>query len=230
MQSPHTFATIAQLELDDPESFLPTSIRYEGENILWTKPAYATYSGTPVNHEMVDSTFLCDPSSIILPPNLARLAESEDPTEHQQRYLRDYKFAAATIDHWKETKHPNETALTQAITIWKNTCDKLTVNPYFAEGWLLPAFFPIYSYQCVAGIQIFFANKTNSFWKGQNKQANEMFASWEAFYFYVAARKYIPIPKCLWYHKYHYVCYSRQPDTWKNFFHESSFAEWGRDL
>ena len=157
MASPHSFTTIAERELEAPDTFLPTSLRYEGDEVLWTKPGYATYRGTPVNHEMADSTILCDPSSIILPPNMARMSKSENSTEHQKRYIRDYKFAAATIDHWKRTKHPDETILADAIRIWKTTCDKLVTNPFFSEECYLPAFFPIYSYQCMAGIQNFFA-------------------------------------------------------------------------
>jgi len=235
MASPHNFTTIAERELEDPDIFLPTSIRYEGEKIIWTKPAYATYRGTPINHEMADSTILCDPNSTILPPNMDKISKSQSPTEHQKRYIRDYKFAAATIDHWKNTKHPEEDTLAEAIRIWKVTCDKLTTNPFFSEGWFIPAFYPIYSYQCAAGIQSFYStapyfypNKSLSHWERQKKEANKMHTSWEAVYHCVASEKHIPFPKCLWYHRHHYVYIRKQPDAWKSFFQNSSFSEWGR--
>jgi hypothetical protein len=210
-------------------------MRFERQEIIWTKPGYATYRGTPVNHEMVDSTILCNPDSVILPPNLARISKSKNATEHQKRYVHDYKFAAASINHWKRTKHPNENILAATISIWEATCDKLVTNPYFTEGWFLPAFYPIYSYQCAAGIQNFFAtapifhpDKKPTFWKKQTEQANEMFNSWEALYNHVTSKKCTPFPKCLWYHKYHYIHQRKQADAWKLFFHNSSFNEWGR--
>jgi hypothetical protein len=39
----------------------------------------------------------------------------------------------------------------------KETCDRLLENPHFTEGWHLPAFYPFYSYQCMASINPFFA-------------------------------------------------------------------------
>ena len=236
MASPYNFTTIAERELDDPDIFLPTSMQFEGDEIIWTKPGYATYRGTPVNQEMADSTILCDPSSVILPPNLERISKSQNPTDHQKRYIHNYKFAAACIDHWKRTKHPDENILADAITVWKNTCDKLTTNPFFSEGWYLPAFFPIYSYQCVAGYQNFFAappilqpNKQPTFWSKQVQQANEMYCSWEALYYHVTSQKCIPFPKCLWYHKYNYIHLRNQADTWKLFFNNNTFSGWGRN-
>ena len=110
-------------------------------------------------------------------------------------------------------------------------------TPIFSDGWFLPAFYPVYSYQCIAGIQNFFEQapilqpgKGKTYWKEQTQQANEMFASWEAYYYYIAAPKNTPFPKCLWYHKYHFVQLLNEPNTWRNFFHETSFAEWGRKL
>jgi hypothetical protein len=233
MASPHNFTTIAERELEDPNIFLPISMRYEGENIVWTKPAYATYRGTPINHEMANPTILCNPNSTVLPPNMDKISKSENPTKHQKRYIHDYKFAAATIDHWKSTKHPEEDTLAEAIRIWKITCDKLTTNPFFSEGWFIPAFYPIYSYQCTAGIQRFYStapyfhpNKSASFWETQKKEANKTHTSWEAVYHCVASEKHIPFPKCLWYHRYHYIYLRKQPDTWKSFSQNSSFSEW----
>jgi hypothetical protein len=236
MASPYNFITIAEYEIDTPDIFLPTSMRYDGNEIIWTKPGYATYRGTPVNHEMAESTILCDPSSVALPPNMERISKSESPTEHQMRYIQQYKSAAATVDHWKSSKHPREDTLGVVIANWKLTCDKLTSNPYFSEGWNLPAFFPIYSYQCFAGITNFFAaapflhpDKPTSLWREQTSRAEEMYASWEALFHYVTFDKCIPFPKCLWYHKYHYVCQRKQPETWKRFFKNTTFSEWGRN-
>jgi len=189
MASQYNFTTIAEQELDDPDTFLPTSLCFDGEQVFWIKPGYATYRGTPVNFEMADATILCDPSTVVLPPNMRRIYESENSTEHQQRYIHNYKFAAATIDHWKENKHPEEDNLTNAITIWKQTGDKLVTSPYFGEGWFIPAIFPIYSYQCFTRIQNFFSvaphlhsNKPESFWKQQATEANNMFKIWETLY------------------------------------------------
>ena len=236
MASPYNFVTIADQELDDPEAFLPTSLRFDGDQVFWTKPGYATYRGTPVNFEMADATILCDPSKVKLPPNLQRISESESITEYQQRYIYDYKFAAATIDHWRQNKHPDEENLAKQVTIWKQTCDKLVISPHFGDGWFLPAFYPIYSYQCFAGLQNFFTsardlhpNKPESFWKQRAAEADEMFNSWEALYHYVASSKLLPFPKCLWYHKYQYVFQRNQPKTWRDFFNSSSpFGEWGK--
>jgi hypothetical protein len=233
MASLYNFTTIAEGELDTPDSFLPTSLRYEGEEIYWTKPGYATYRGTPVNYEMADSSILCDPNSTVLPPNMEQISRSKNPTEHQKRYIHDFKFAAATIDHWKKSKHPNESELADSIANWKYTCDKLTANPFFLDEWHLPAFFPIYSYQCFAGITNFFTaapllhpDKPIYFWKNQTNQAEEMYASWEAIFHYVTSNKCVPFPKCLWYHKYHYLHQRKQPDTWRNFFKNNTFSEW----
>ena len=71
-------------------------------------------------------------------------------------------------------------------------CDQLTINPHFSDGWFLPVFYLIYSYQCIAGIQNFFEQapivqpgKGKSYWKEQTRQAKEMFSSWEAYYYYI---------------------------------------------
>ena len=129
MASPYNFVTIAERELDDPVAFLPTSLYFEGEQVFWTKPGYPTYCRTPVNFEMANMTILCDPNTVILPPNLQKISESENITEHQQRCIHDYKFAATTIDHWRQNKHPGEEALTNQVAIWKQTCDNLVTSP-----------------------------------------------------------------------------------------------------
>jgi hypothetical protein len=74
MASQYNFTiTITERELNDPGAFLPTtSLRLEGEQVFWTKPGYTTYHETPVNFEMADATVLCDPSTVVLPPKLAK--------------------------------------------------------------------------------------------------------------------------------------------------------------
>ncbi len=55
-------------EINDPASFLPTTLHHQGDNFLRTKPAYATYNRTPVNRETIDSSFLCDKEKFTPPP------------------------------------------------------------------------------------------------------------------------------------------------------------------
>ncbi len=71
--------------------------------------------------------------------------------------------------------------------------------------------------------------KRDSFWKKQLKNGKVMFHSWEGTYYFVAAPKQVPFPKCLWLHMYLFIHDKTQPETWGDFFKGTdSFKEWGK--
>jgi len=234
--SPHDYLTNVEDEINDPASFFPTALRHDGKNLLWIKPAYATYRGTPAMAETIESSFLCDLKSVQLPPNMERMSKQSTITTHQEEYIREYTLAAATLDHWySHNQNHNKFTMEEAIKTWKLTCDKLTQNPFFSTGWYVPAFYPFYSYQCMVGLQDFLTTsranqpKRNSFWESQSQLGHEMFNSWESLYHHVTAPNHVPFPKYLWYHKYTFIHKKKQPDKWKTFFTGSeSFSKWGR--
>jgi len=164
--SPHDYLTNVEDEINDPASFLPTALRHDGKNLLWTKPAYATYRGTPVMAETIESSFLCDLKSVQLPPNMERMSKQSTITAHQEEYIGEYTLAAATLDHWySHNQNHNKLTMEEAIKTWKLTCDKLTQKPVLlhrlvcssllpllllpVHGWLtrLPYYFPSQSTQ-----------------------------------------------------------------------------------
>jgi hypothetical protein len=146
--SPHDYLTNVEDEINDPASFLPTALRHDGKNLLWIKPAYATYRGTPVMAKTIESSFLCD--------HMERMSKQSTITAHQEEYIGEYTLAAATLDHWySHNQNHNKFTMEEAIKTWKLTCDKLTQNPFFSMGWYVPAFYPFYSYQCMVGLQDF---------------------------------------------------------------------------
>jgi hypothetical protein len=233
--SPHDYITTVELEIDNPASFIPTTLCQRNDELLWIGPAYATYRGTPVTRETIESSFLCDRENVELPPNMEKISQTISITDHQREYIEEYKFAAATLDHWCLHKYDNDQCTVEAINNWKTTCDKLTQNPFFNEDWKLPAFYPLYSYQCMAGMQNFYADSQISqpdkknFWKNQLQLGNEMFRTWEETYIFATAPKHVPFPKCLWLHKYLYIHSKRQPNTWRDFFEGTdSFRNWGQ--
>jgi hypothetical protein len=140
--SPYDYSTIVEHEINDPASFLPTTLCYQGNNLLWTKPAYATYNGTPIIREIINSSFLCNEEKVALPLYMERISKSELITEHQSDYIIEYKLAAATFDHWCHHKHDDDQPIIEAIKSWRSTCDKLTQNPHYSTGWDLSAFYP----------------------------------------------------------------------------------------
>jgi hypothetical protein len=154
--SPYDYVTIIEHEINRPESFLPTALHYQKDELIWNKLAYATYGKTPVDRETIDSSFLCDEESIKIPPYMEEISRTNSMKNHQRDYITEYKLTAATLDHWYHHKLNDDRHTMDAIETWKSTCNKLTQNPFFSTGWNLPVFYPIYSYQCMAGLQVFF--------------------------------------------------------------------------
>lgn len=97
--SHYDFITIVEHEINKPESFLPTALSYQEDELIWTKPAYATYGGTTVNRETIDSCFLCDSENTELPPHMKKISRTNSTTSHQRECITEYKLAAATLDH-----------------------------------------------------------------------------------------------------------------------------------
>ncbi len=133
--------------------------------------------------------------------------------------------------YWRSMSVPSTSPPLRRVP---ETCDKLLENPYFTQGWHLPAFYPFYSYQCMASIDSFFDTNLSlypnkqDFWNKQSVIAKTMFAAWEPTYYIVCSTKRTPFPKCLWYHKYQYVHIRKQPQAWSSFFQNSPFSTWGR--
>jgi len=150
MANPYDYITIAEGDiLHDPRSphnFLPTSLKQQGGQLLWTAPGYATYGTTPTNNDIMYSSYATYcyklEEKVVLPPNLQKIHQGENATDSKKQYISQYKNAAATIDHYFKTNPPNDRDFENAISNWKTTCDNLLENPYFADEWDLPAFFP----------------------------------------------------------------------------------------
>ena len=235
MSTPHSYCTIAKRELDEPESFLPTGLRYRDEELLWTTNAYATWRDTQIINETARLSTLRNVNDTItaLPPNMDRISNNSTVPLYKEEYIQEYKHANAVLEEWI-AEYRNDLLAGNALIIWKETCDKLLQNPNFTQGWHLPAFYPFYSYQCMASIENFFATNQSiypnreKFWNKQALIANTMFSAWEPTYYTVCSAKRTPFPKCLWYHKYQYVHVRKQPQMWTNFFHDSPFSTWGR--
>ena len=229
MASPHNFTTIAERELDNPDIFLPTSMRYQGEEIIWTKPGYATYRGkTPLSSAIQRA--LSSPQT---------WPESLSP--RIQRNIKIATFMTTSLPQPPLTtgKQPNIPTKLFLLTLSESGKSHVIDSPQTPtspmDGISLPFFLstPINvspeSNFFFAAAPLLHPNKPRSFWKKQVKQANEMYQSWEALYHCVASEKYVPFPKCLWYHKYHYIHQRKQPETWRLFFNDSSFSEWGKN-
>jgi hypothetical protein len=92
---------------------------------------------------------------------MERISKCEFITGHQRDYIAECKLTAAMLDHWCHHKHDEDQLTTEVIRTWKSTCDKLIQNPHFSTGWDLPAFYLLYSYQCMAGMRDFFASSQN---------------------------------------------------------------------
>jgi len=242
MANPYDYITIAEGDiLHDPRSphnFLPTSLKQQGRKLLWTAPGYATYGSTPTNNDIMYSSCATHAykleEKIILPPNMQKICEKNTITDHQKHYIAQYKNAAATIDHYFKTNSPNNRNFENAISNWKETCDELVENPYFTDGWDLPAFFPFYTNACEAAYKNFFNKKKqaqpdkSSLWNSRLQHADQMHDAWIQMFSHVTSPNNTPFPKCLWYHKYYYVYKKQQPELWESFYHDTSFSEWGK--
>jgi hypothetical protein len=88
--SPYNFLTTIKHEINNPPFFLPTALCHQGEELIWTKPAYATYGGTPADRETNNSSFLCNRESTKLPPYMERILRTNPFANHQKKYIADF--------------------------------------------------------------------------------------------------------------------------------------------
>ena len=240
MANPYDFTRIAEGDIlydpKAPQNFLPTGLKQQGGILTWTAPGYATYGTTPTNNDILYSscavyTYKLE-EKIILPPNIQKIADESNTTKYKKNYLAQYKNAAATIDHYFKTNAADDQNFARAVSNWKETCNKLVENPYFTDGWDLPASFPFYSNASTKAYKDFFKKQETlqpeSPWKKRLQHAENMHNAWEQMFFYVISPNEIPFPKSLWYHKYFIVYTRKQPDLWTNYFNNTCFSDWGK--
>ena len=107
MANPYQFTEIAQGDiLNDPKyphNILPTSLKQQEGELMWTAPGYATYGTTPTNDAIQYSgcVVYCYKleDKLVLPPNIQRISQEPNIPESKRSYIAQYKNAAATIDH-----------------------------------------------------------------------------------------------------------------------------------
>jgi len=242
MANSYTFTTIAEGDIlhdsKSPWNFLPTSLKQHKGVLMWTAPGYATYGTTPTNDTIQYSAcaVYCYKleEKIVLPPNIKRISQEHNLPEFKRSYIAQYKNAAATIDHYHKTHASDNRNFTNAVSNWRDTCDKLVENPHFAEGWDLPAFFIFYADSTDTAIDNFFKRQEalqpgkSALWKKRQQHAEEMHKAWEQMSLYVTSPNNIPFPKSVWYHKFFIVNVQKQPDLWKSYFVNTNFSEWGK--
>ncbi len=146
--------------LDDPSRFLPSRLRYRDEELLWTTNVHVTWRNTQVIGKTANSTILKQNVSVTPPQTWISTSSTASP--YQREYVQEYKQASAILESWI-TEHTNDPLAENAIIVWKETCDKLLENAYFAQRWHLPAFCPFYSYQCMVSIDSFFVANQSAY-------------------------------------------------------------------
>ncbi len=201
MSSTVPFCTIAKRKLNNPDKFLPSGIRFDGEDILWIKPAHASWKDMEETPEILASkiTGVYD-TPLPLPSNMERMANDPEKNQHQKEYIDEYTSVSKILRRWLQN-YQEDAAVTDTVSKWMETCDNLTQSPYFTNGWNVPAFYPLYSHQCWTAIDLFFS--TNSaiyprhaaFWIKQQQLAESMFSSWEPTYFGAFAGKKKTLPQ-----------------------------------
>ena len=95
MANPYDYITIAEDDiLHDPRSphnFLPTSLKQQGGQLLWTAPGYATYGTTPTNNDIMYSSYATYcyklEEKVVLPPNLQKIHQGENATYSKNSIL-----------------------------------------------------------------------------------------------------------------------------------------------
>ena len=239
MASPHSFIRIAEGDIlydpKNPWSFLPTSLKQHEGALMWTAPGYATYGTTPTNHRIQYSScaVYCYKleQTVILPPNLQKIHESRNIASFHKSYIAQFRNATATIEHYFKTNLPNDRSFENAIQEWKQTCDKLVDNPFFSDGWDLPAFYPFYTDESTKALEYFFdknkeaAPDKSTLWERRHRSAREMHDAWRQLYQYVTSPNNIPFPKSLWYHKFFYIHKRNLPEVWKEYFDGTTFND-----
>jgi hypothetical protein len=234
MSSKHHCCKTADEEINSPELFLPTSLRFSGTNTFWVKQSYALFSGTQTPKEVPSNWRSIEPKETHLPPKMQILKQQKHHPEHIASYIEEFQSALQMVHAWYKSQPPNETMESQ-IESWIRTCDLLTENQHFTEQqhWRVPTFQPWYHLDTYLCLQQYFYIKrriTNpselTALDKQEKSAQRMFDTWEEACFRVFQRNFTPIPKCLWYYKIKYV-QRNESQKWKCFFHDIPFQVWG---
>jgi hypothetical protein len=202
---------------------------------MWTAPGYATYGTTPTNDRIQYSScaVYCYKleQTVILPPNLQKIHESRNIASFHKSYIAQFRNATATIEHYFKTNLPDDRSFENAIQEWKQTCDKLVDNPFFSDGWDLPAFYPFYTDESTKALEYFFdknkeaAPDKSTLWERRHRSAREMHDAWRQLYQYVTSPNNIPFPKSLWYHKFFYIHKRNLPEVWKEYFDGTTFND-----
>jgi len=68
---------------------------------------------------------------IALPPNIKRLSETPNLTDHQEIYIAKFRTSAATIEYTRQKKNRTCPTMKKVYKNWKATCDKLVNDPHF---------------------------------------------------------------------------------------------------
>ena len=208
-----------------PENFHPRHLVFTSEGLGWTEPAYAQMLDIPVFGEYVNSVNNMIEGSdlgdmIILPPNLKKLSESANVTEHEEFYLDHFRTSAVALDCLRRNNFPECPTMLKVFKNWAQTCDKLVSNPRFGDGWNLPAFFPLYAVTCKDAIDEFFELKKVSHphlavkMEEHRQHAMEQHCVWEGIFLRQTSPELVPFPRCLWYQKYHTIYELNLPHVW----------------
>ena len=198
----------------------------------WTRPSYAPIYDIPVTGPYLEASKIVDylklGERVVLPPNLKKLSETPNLTDHQEVYIAQYRTTAATIEYIRQKQDPVCPTMKKIVKNWKTTCDKLVADPHFGEGWKLPAFFPIYSASCYSAIKQFFDAQKELYpqlagmLEEQRLHAVEQHEAWEGVFIHVTSLYWVPFPRCVWYQKFFVTQELRRPDIWRRFFEEDN--------
>ena len=231
MPEPPDFIELADRLTHDPtapENFHPRFLVTTDEGLGWTAPSYTHMLDIPIVGEYLVAACVVQWAELNekteLPPNMKKLSESESLAEHEEVYLAQYRTSAATLEYLRQKKFPGCPTMRKVLKNWRMTCDKLVLNPYFGEGWKLPAFFPLYSGACKEAINEFFDLKKVSHphlavrMEEHRQHAMEQQYTWENTFLCETAPQLVPFPRCLWYQKYHTIYELNRPDLWEIFF------------
>ena len=125
-------------EPNAPHNFLPKYLGVVEGKLGWTAPSYAPFLDIPIAGEYLAASLIVSCTKlgekVTLPPNLKRLSETPNLTEHQQVYIAQYRTSAATIEYIHQKKDPNCPTMKKIVKNWKKTCNKLVEDPHFGDG------------------------------------------------------------------------------------------------
>ena len=117
-----------------PENFHPRHlVSSTSEGLGWTAPAYAHMLDIPMFGEYLNAVNMVQGSElgerVNLPPNLKKLSESANMTEHEEFYLDHYRISAVALECLRRNNFPNCPTMLKVFKNWEQTCDKLVANP-----------------------------------------------------------------------------------------------------